>query len=176
VTGIADTVALAAATFVALAYTIFTTRRDRRQAAADRLEAAQRLSDERAAGDSRLRQERDYAESLRRMERQADNAQMLARRHSEGPALDRDIRTLRNYARWVRISLVMLAEDGAVPPIAGGSPEVPLSGLAEHMPAWLPHPVPPGWTDEPDDELEPRALRPGTTGAETGQSPETAGT
>lgn len=248
------TVALAAATFVALAYTIFTTRRDRRQAASDRLDAAQRLSDERDAGDRRLRQERDYAESLRRRERQADNAQVLiqrvaglqpflatvpgtwlrrdqllgpgvryrgdeecraavdtlrhgawaetamlgrgdaaaeaaaryrslvrlvedlAHRHLTGPGGDRDVRALRNYARWVRISLVMLAEDGTVPPIAGGSPEVPLPGLAEDMPAWLPHPVPSGWTDEPDDDLKPRARRPGTADAETGQSPETAGT
>jgi len=55
------TVALAAATFVALAYTIYTTRADRRQAAADRRDAAQRLRDEREAGERRLRAERDHA-------------------------------------------------------------------------------------------------------------------
>jgi len=248
------TVALAAATFVALAYTIYTTRADRRQAAADRRDAAQRLRDEREAGERRLRAERDHAEALRRRERQADSAQALlqrvaalqpylevipgtwlrrnpplgpvvrhqhdeecraaidtlrhgawaetamlgrgdaaaeaatryrslvklvedlARRHLEGPGGDRDVRALRNYARWVRISLAALAEDGAVPPIAGGSAAVPLPGLADHMPAWLPHPLPPGWTDDPDDDLEPLTLRPGTAELETGSPPETAGT
>lgn len=248
------TVALAAATFVALAYTIHTTRTDRRQAAADRLDAAQRLRDEREAGERRLREERDHAEAQRRRERQADSAQALlqrvavlqpyvetipgtwlrrsrlpglvvrqeqdeecraaidtlrhgawaetamlgrgdaaaeaatryrslvklvedlARSRLDGAVTDRDVRALRNYARWVRISLAVLAEDGTVPPIAGGSPEVPLPGLAEHMPPWLPHPVPPGWTDEPDDDPAPRPIRPSTPKADTDQPADAEGT
>lgn len=56
--------------------------------------------------------------------------------------------TLLNYSRWVRISLRMLAENETVPPIYGGTPELPILGLADHMPAWLPHPLPPRWEEE----------------------------
>jgi len=63
-------------------------------------------------------------------------------------APDRDVDTLLNYATWVRITLRMLADDDAVPPIYGGSPDYPQLGLAEHMPAWTPHPLPPGWDHE----------------------------
>jgi hypothetical protein len=60
----------------------------------------------------------------------------------------RDVNTLLNYSRWVRISLRMLAENETVPPIYGGSPELPILGLPDHMPAWLPHPLPPTWEEE----------------------------
>jgi hypothetical protein len=60
------TIALAAVTFAALAYTIVMTMRERRQSAADRAEAAIRLTQEREAGDRRLREERDHAEGRRR--------------------------------------------------------------------------------------------------------------
>lgn len=93
----------------------------------------------------------------------------LARHRPEKPK--RDVRTLRNYARWVRISLRELAEDGAVPPIYGGSPEFPLLGLAEEMPPWLPHPLPPGWTDELDHDPV-IAMKPnGTAGPAREKSP-----
>jgi hypothetical protein len=72
------------------------------------------------------------------------------------PERERDVRTVRNYARWVRISLGMLAEDGSVPQIHGGSAQSPLLGLAD-MPAWLPDPLPPGWLDEQDEESRVRA-------------------
>jgi hypothetical protein len=62
----------------------------------------------------------------------------------------RDTDTLLNYSRWVRISLRTLADNETVPLIQGGSPEYPLLGLAEHMPAWVPHPLPAGWDDEAD--------------------------
>ncbi len=61
---------------------------------------------------------------------------------------DRDIDSLRHYAMWVRITLRALAESEEVPPIYGGSAEAPLLGLPEHMPAWVPNPVPDGWNDE----------------------------
>ena len=67
-----------------------------------------------------------------------------------GPARlpDRDIDSLRHYAMWIRITLRTLAASETVPTIYGGSAEAPLLGLAEHMPAWLPHPIPDGWDDE----------------------------
>ncbi len=81
----------------------------------------------------------------------ADRCRTLVRLVDEAARLhpfpDRDLDTLRNYARWVLISLRTLAEDETVPPIYGGSPERPLLGLAEHMPAWLPNPIPAGWND-----------------------------
>jgi hypothetical protein len=61
---------------------------------------------------------------------------------------DRDIDSLRHYAMWVRITLRMLAASEIVPQVYGGSAESPLLGLAEHMPAWLPNPIPDGWNDE----------------------------
>lgn len=61
---------------------------------------------------------------------------------------DRDIDSLRHYAMWVRITLRTLAASETVPTIYGGSAETPLLGLAEHMPAWLPNPIPDGWNDE----------------------------
>jgi hypothetical protein len=76
------TIALAAVTFAALAYTIVMTTRERRQSAADRTEAAIRLKEERDAGDRRLREERDYAEAVRRQDRQAaDEAWRKALHH-----------------------------------------------------------------------------------------------
>ena len=65
---------------------------------------------------------------------------------------ERQAATLRAYARWVRISLRTLAEDGTVPPINGGSPEYPLLDLPDRMPTWCPNPGPPGWNDELDAE------------------------
>jgi len=62
-----------------------------------------------------------------------------------GSVPDRDVDTLLNYATWVRITLRMLVDEEAVPPIYGGSPEYPQLGLADQMPAWTPHPLPPGW-------------------------------
>jgi hypothetical protein len=76
----------------------------------------------------------------------------LARKQPARPEGKRDVRAVRNYARWARISLRMLADDGTVPPIHGGSAQFPVLGLAEDMPAWLPHPLPPGWVDEADDD------------------------
>jgi hypothetical protein len=52
--------------------------------------------------------------------------------------------TRHGYAAHVR----MLADAEPIPPIYGGSPEYPQLGLADHMPAWTPHPLPPGWDDE----------------------------
>ena len=72
---------------------------------------------------------------------EASNAQ-LANRYPE-----RDMDTLRNYVRWVLISLSNLAEDETVPTLAPGFPEIPLLGLAEDMPAWLPDPIPAEWDD-----------------------------
>lgn len=60
--------------------------------------------------------------------------------------------TLGAYARWVRISLRMLAENGTVPPINGGTPARPILGLPKNMPIWQPSPVPPGWNEEIDTE------------------------
>jgi hypothetical protein len=57
---------------------------------------------------------------------------------------------LRRYARWVRISLRMLAENQTVPTIHGGSPEYPVLGMSEGMPLWEPNPIPPGWNEESD--------------------------
>lgn len=65
---------------------------------------------------------------------------------------ERSASTLRSYARWVRISLRMLAESETVPPIHGGSPEYPQLGLPEHVPVWQPNPAPPGWNEELDSE------------------------
>lgn len=75
----------------------------------------------------------------------------------DGSIPDRDVDTLRNYARWVRISLRMLAENETVPPIYGGSAEFPLLSLADHMPAWQPNPIPPGWDGEA--EVDPPMRR-----------------
>jgi hypothetical protein len=60
--------------------------------------------------------------------------------------------TLKAYARWVRITLRMLAENQTVPPIHGGSPEIPLLGIPADQPIWQPNPIPPGWNDELDAE------------------------
>jgi hypothetical protein len=46
----------------------------------------------------------------------------------------------------VLISLSTLAETETVPPNDGG-PVRPLFGLAAHMPAWLPDPIPAEWDD-----------------------------
>lgn len=67
---------------------------------------------------------------------------------SPGRLPERDIDSLRHYAMWVRITLRMLAASETVPPIYGGSAQAPLLGLAEHMPAWMPNPVPDAWNDE----------------------------
>jgi len=80
------------------------------------------------------------ADRYRTLVRLVDEA---ARMH---PFPDRDLETLRNYARWVLVSLRTLADDETVPPNVQG-PERPMLGLAEHMPAWLPSPIPPGWDD-----------------------------
>ena len=77
------TIALAALTFAALAYTIVTTTRERRQSAADRAEAALRLREEREAGDRRVREERDYAEAVRRQERQQEDEAWRKALHHE---------------------------------------------------------------------------------------------
>ncbi len=77
------TIALAAVTVAALAYTIVMTTRERRQSAADRAEAAVRLKEEREAGDRRLREERDYAEAVRRQERQAEDEAWRKALHHE---------------------------------------------------------------------------------------------
>ncbi len=77
------TISLAAVTFAALAYTIVMTTRERRQSAADRVEAAARLKEEREAGDRRLREERDYAEAVRRRERQAEDEAWWKALHHE---------------------------------------------------------------------------------------------
>ena len=60
--------------------------------------------------------------------------------------------TLKAYARWVRITLRMLAENQTVPPIHAGSPEIPLLGIPADMPFWQPNPIPPGWNEELDSE------------------------
>ena len=67
------TVSLAALTFAALADTIVMTARERRLAATDRADAAVRLTEEREAGNQRLREERDYAEAVRLRERQRED-------------------------------------------------------------------------------------------------------
>jgi hypothetical protein len=62
------------------------------------------------------------------------------------PFSDRDMESLRNYARWTLISLQMLAEDETVPQISRGHPEGP--GIpGEDAFAWSPEPLPPGWWD-----------------------------
>ena len=70
----------------------------------------------------------------------------------------RDVETLLNYSRWVRISLRMLTDNETVPSIYGGSPEFPVLGLADHMPAWLPHPLPPMWGDEASADAPTRLV------------------
>ena len=72
--------------------------------------------------------------------------------NDNGPDEERQTGTLRSYARWVRISLRALAENGSVPLIYGGSPEYPQLGLPEHMPVWQPNPAPTGWNEEIDAE------------------------
>jgi hypothetical protein len=86
--------------------------------------------------------------------------------HTEARAFpDRDMAALRNYARWVLISLRTLAEDETMPPNYGG-PVRPLFGLAAHMPAWLPDPIPPGWDDIAEADPPVRlAARLGTNAA-----------
>ena len=54
--------------------------------------------------------------------------------NDSGTDEERNAAALRSYARWVKISLRMLAADGRVPPIDGGSPEHPVLGMADHMP------------------------------------------
>lgn len=53
---------------------------------------------------------------------------------------------MRNYARWVLISLRMLAEDETVPQISRGHQEGPGSP-GEDDSVWNPEPLPPGWWD-----------------------------
>lgn len=59
---------------------------------------------------------------------------------------DRDKASLRNYARWVLISLRMLAEDETVPQISKGHRESPGSPWEDGS-VWDPEPLPPGWWD-----------------------------
>jgi hypothetical protein len=83
------------------------------------------------------------ADRYRRLVRLVDEVALGSTRLPE-----RDIDSLRHYAMWVRITLRTLVASETVPPIYGGSAEAPLLGLAEHMPAWLPNPIPDGWNDE----------------------------
>lgn len=223
------TVSLAGVTFVTLLFTIYQTKQERQQAAADRAEADRRLADERTAGEQRIRDERTHADDIRRHERLLDSTSALIQRVAvlqpylptvpgttlrgqvgatpfrgalsnsvpgdeecrgaiaslrhgawtetsmlgggeaaqsaadryrrlvklvdeaalrSTPLPDRDIDSLRHYAMWVRVTLRMLATTETVPPIYGGSADTPLLGLAEHMSAWLPNPIPDGWNDE----------------------------
>jgi hypothetical protein len=82
------------------------------------------------------------AERYRALVRLVDEAALT------GSVPDRDVDTLLNYATWVRITLRMLVDEEAVPPIYGGSPEYPQLGLADQMSPWTPHPLPPGWDVE----------------------------
>jgi len=61
--------------------------------------------------------------------------------------------TLRSYARWLKISLRMLAENQTVPMIQDGSTEYPVLGVPDDMPQWQPSPIPPGWHEEADTEI-----------------------
>ena len=61
---------------------------------------------------------------------------------------ERLVGLLRNYARWVRISLRMLAADGSVPRVHDGSPEYPRLGGDGDVPLWQPNPLPPGWYEQ----------------------------
>jgi hypothetical protein len=94
--------------------------------------------------------------------------------NNEPTEAERAVRTLRNYATWVRISLIMLAEDGAVPPIYGESAKFPLLRPAQHMPVWLPNPLPLRWVDEADADSrvrapEPEAMTPATDQPSAGE-------
>jgi len=82
----------------------------------------------------------------------------------------RDVDTLLNYSRWVRISLRMLAEDEIVPSIHGGSAESPILGLAEHMPSWLPTPIPPRWDEEETIDALTRSAARGNDGNSKGRA------
>ena len=58
---------------------------------------------------------------------------------------DRDIKSLKNYARWVLLSLRMLAENETVPPFSEGAPPYPMLGVEDGMPVWRPDPIPARW-------------------------------
>jgi hypothetical protein len=65
---------------------------------------------------------------------------------SEGSSTqDRDIRSLKNYARWVLITLRMLAENETVPPFTEGARAYPSLGDEEVKRAWRPDPIPAQW-------------------------------
>lgn len=215
---------LAAVTLLTLAYAIWTTRRDRKQAAEDRTAADQRLAEERAAGDQRLNDERTHGAEMRRRDRQIANVAVLVARvadirahmsdvpgihsrsafssmgatitahHPSDPETlaaisslrhgewaeaamlgtsetaelaagryrtlarlvddaasefssthDRDLASLRNYARWVLITLRTLAEDETVPPFSEGARPYPMLGVEDGMPVWQPDPIPTRW-------------------------------
>jgi hypothetical protein len=225
------TLALAVVTLLTLAYAIWTTRRERRQAASDREDAEKRLEAERMAGDQRLRSQQDHEAKMRRRDRQIANVAALVARvadirahlsdvpgiysragfasigtsitahHPSDPetlaaisslehgawaeaamlgtseaaekaagryrtlarlvdeaasefssAYDRDLKSLRNYARWVLLSLRMLAEDETVPPFSEGAPPYPMLGLGDGMPVWRPDPIPVRW-DAPEVDV-----------------------
>lgn len=104
-------------------------------------------------------------------EQAADRYRTLVRLLDEAtrtaPFPDRDRDTLRNYARWVLISLRTLADSETVPSISGGSAQRPMLGLADHMPAWLPYPIPPGWDDIAEADPPVRRSSAGTNGTST---------
>jgi cbb3-type cytochrome oxidase subunit 3 len=77
------TLALAIVTLLTLAYAVWATGRERRQAASDREDAEKRLEDERQAGAQRLRDEREHAAEVRRRDRQIDNVAILVGRVAE---------------------------------------------------------------------------------------------
>jgi hypothetical protein len=73
---------------------------------------------------------------------------------------ERDKTSLRNYARWVLLSMRALTQEHDVPMQYERNDTYPKFGKAEHEDAWLPMPIPPGWDDMAEaDPPEHRSKR-----------------